>query len=48
MSIQLIGRWRLPPVAVEETPPMYPSLRQFYRPRAERLPRWLRRLWLWL
>jgi len=23
------------------------TLRQHYRPEAERLPNWLRRLWLW-
>lgn len=27
--------------------PMYPHLRQHYRPRPDRMPGWLRKLWVW-
>lgn len=30
-----------------ETDMQHHTLRQHYRPEAERLPNWLRRLWLW-
>ena len=36
--------------SIDSTPseaPMHPTLRQHYRPRPNRMPEWLRRIWAW-
>lgn len=35
-------------VFVTEKPMRYAELRYVYRPRRDRAPRWLHRLWVWL